>query len=113
TERKPIRHGECSMSRVLRGVGQTPSLTVGFLPGSLTDAAYCGLAGTITRSARTGPSSVTAVKRNGRCRVSSPTHIRICSLSACRSSVVSDNGIAEMFWPRSEEDTSELQSRVG
>lgn len=58
---------------------------------SMVDFAYCGVVGAITRSARTGPSSVTAVKRNGKCRVSSPTHIRICSLSGCASSVVSDN----------------------
>ena len=52
---------------------------------------YCSPVGAITRSARTAPSSVTAVKRNGRCRVSSPTHMRICNLSGCGSSVVSDN----------------------
>ena len=42
---------------------------------------YWEVTGAITKSARTGPSGVTAMIRNGRRRASSPIHKRICILS--------------------------------
>ena len=42
---------------------------------------YCDVNGAMERSARTGPSGVTAVIRKGRWRESSPIHMRICILS--------------------------------
>ena len=38
----------------------------------------CKVTGASTRSARTAPSGVTAVIRKGKCRGSSPIHMRIC-----------------------------------
>jgi hypothetical protein len=58
---------------------------------------YWAPTGFIARSARTGPSSVTAAIRNGKRRESSPTQMRICILSDCASSVVSDNKIVDIF----------------
>ncbi len=59
---------------------------------------YCELAGRMIKSARAGPSSVTALMRNGRCRESSPTHMRSCNRSLCGSSgTVNCNIIAEIF----------------
>jgi hypothetical protein len=42
---------------------------------------YCDVNGAMDKSARTGPSGVTAVIRKGRRRASSPSHMRICILS--------------------------------
>jgi hypothetical protein len=57
----------------------------------------CYFTGTIAKSARTSPSSVTAISRRGRCLASSPNQTRSCKRSPCASSVCNVTSRAGIF----------------